>query len=365
MLWYLPKTSASRRAAAGILATVLVWVGAARALTPEEIAVYSGPDRAKILLEGAKKEGAVSLYTGMIVNQAVRPVLDAFGAKYPDIKAEYWRGDSAILLQKYFTEVRAGNVQADVVESGNVAGPLQEVGASIPFRSPSAEGYSSGYVDPKNQWVATRVSYFGTAYNTKTVPDAQAPKTYDDLLDPKWKGRMSWRAGNDSGAPLFILNVLLKYGDKAGEDYLKKLSAQQVVNYTNSARALVDAVGRGEYDLSLNIFAHHPLISKKVGAPLDVRMMDPIPSNINTIHLVKGVKHPHAAMLLIDFMLSKEGQTVLLEADYQPAHPSVDLDPTLQKILPRVAKMGENVITPEMMFARTQGLNDLFEKYFK
>ena len=330
-----------------------------------DIYTYTGPDRASRILDGARKEGKVVFYSAMIVNQALRPVGDAFQAKYPGVGFEFFRGDSRELIQKVMVEQRAAKPLADVVESEGIAAPTMKAGAVVPFLSPEAAPYLAQHKDAGNHYVAVRLSYFGMAYNTRTHNEGTVPKTYAELADPKYKDKLAWRAQSDSGSHLFISAMLRHLGDKDGEAYLKALSANKVVNYTGSARALVDRVGQGEYDFALNIFAHHPLISKAIGAPLDVRMMDPIPSNINTIHLVKGVKHPHAAMLLIDFMLSKEGQTVLLEADYQPAHPSVDLDPTLQKILPRVAKMGENVITPEMMFARTQGLNDLFEKYFK
>jgi ABC-type Fe3+ transport system substrate-binding protein len=117
-------------------------------------------------------------------------------------------------------------------------------------------------------------------------------------------------------APAVYLGRNARDGKEKGEAYLKKLSGQRIVNYAGSARALVDRVGEGEYKLALEIYAHHPLISKAKGAPLDVQMLDTVPSALSTIQLAKNAPHPNAAMLFIDFALSKEGQEVFRAAQY-------------------------------------------------
>ncbi|HXJ02520.1 MAG TPA: hypothetical protein VNH44_14955, partial [Micropepsaceae bacterium] len=110
---------------------------------------------------------------------------------------------------------------------------------------------------------------------------------------------------------------------------------------------------------------HHPLISKAKGAPLDTQMLDPVPSALSTIQLAKDAPHPNAAMLFIDFALSKEGQEVLRAAQYLSPNPQVDTDPSLRKIIPRLNGLKETVFTPELMFDTRDEANTLFNKYFR
>lgn len=332
---------------------------------PANIATYKGADRQALILDGAKREGKVVFYSGMIENQALRPMADAFKRKYPFVSVDYYRGDSRALVLKALTEQRARRVIGDIVESTGGAEALTKAGAVQPFYSPSAASFPPNYMDDAGMWIASRLDYFGMAYNTKTVSAADVPKSYEQLLDPKWKGAISWRSDSEIGAPLFIASVLRGMGKENGEAYLKRLAAQRVVNYAGSARALVDRVGEGEYKLALFIYAHHPLISKAKGAALDTQMLDPVPSTVSTIQLAKSPPHPYAAMLFIDFMLSKEGQEVLREAQYLSPNPAVDTDPGLAKIIPRLNYLRELVLTPEIMFESRNEANVLFDRYFR
>jgi ABC-type Fe3+ transport system substrate-binding protein len=268
-------------------------------------------------------------------------------------------------VQKALTERRAGRVMGDILESTGGAEALIRAGAVEPFYSPSVAGFPKNYVDPNGMWAASRLDYFGLAYNTRQVTAAEVPKTYDDLLNPKWKGAIAWRADSEVGAILFIAGIIREMGKEKGEAYLKKLSGQRVVNYAGSARALVDRVGEGEYKLALEIYAHHPLISKAKGAALDTQMLDPVPSALSTIQLAKNAPHLNAAMLFIDFTLSKEGQEVMRAAQYLSPNPEVDTDPSLRKIIPRLNGMHETVFTPELMFQARDQANALYNKYFR
>jgi ABC-type Fe3+ transport system substrate-binding protein len=350
---------------AAFAATAIAAGSAVVAAPAPNIATYTGADRAQRILDGARREGKVVFYSGMIENQALRPIADAFKKKYPFVAVEYWRGDSRALVQKALTERRAARVMGDILESTGGAEALIRAGAVEPFSSPSAAGFPKNYVDPRGMWAASRLDYFGMAYNTRQVTAAEVPKTYDDLLNPKWKGAIAWRADSEVGAELFIAGVMREMGKEKGEAYLKKLAAQRVVNYAGSARALVDRVGEGEYKLALEIYAHHPLISKAKGAALDTQMLDPVPSALSTIQLTKNAPHPNAAMLFIDFALSKEGQEVLKAAQYLSPNPQVDTEPSLRKIIPRLNGLKETVFTPELMFAARDEANALYNKYFR
>ena len=338
----------------------------ASAQSADDILFYKGPDREQKLIEGAKKEGQVVLYSALIVNQATRPIVEKFGKKYPFVKATYWRADSEDIAQKISAEVRANNVVADVFE-GTGVGELA-VGANLaqPYYTPAIEGYPSQYRDPAGMWTPTRLSYYSIAYNTRLVPTDKVPKSYEDLLDPQWKGKMSWRIGSASGTPLFITNLRLGWGEENAKAYFEKLKEQKIVNFgAGSARTLVDRVIAGEYAIALNIFAHHPLISKAKGAPVNSKLLDPTASTAATMGVVKGAKHPYAAMLLIDFILSKEGQEILSTAEYFPADPAVPPLQSLAGVVPKTAGVPENFIGPDKLVKYTDSSEEIFRQLFR
>src|SRR5262245_55075484 len=245
-------------------------VSAAAAQAPLDILNYRGPDREQKLIEGARKEGQVVFYSAMIVNQALRPIADKFGKKYPFIKMTYWRADSEDIAQKASAEVRAGNVVGDVLEGTGVGEQAVQAGLLVPYVTPAMAAYPPQYSDPSNMWTPTRLSYYSIAYNTRQVPEDQVPKSYEDLLDPRWKSKMAWRIGSASGTPLFLTNLRLAWGEEKARAYFEKLKDQKIVNFgSGSARTLVDRVIAGEYLIALNIFAHHPLISKAKAAPVN------------------------------------------------------------------------------------------------
>ena len=187
----------------------------ALALTTEEILNYKGPDRQKVLENGARKEGTVVIYSGMIVNQLLRPLTEAFEKKYPFIKTRYWRGDSNQVVVKVHAEIKANALVADVVEGSGMPGSIGGSKIVLPFYSPLFEALSKEDIAPDRTWAATRFRYIGLGYNTKFIAKDEAPKNYDDLLDPKWKGKMAWHAGSDaSGALVTITTLLATWGEQ-------------------------------------------------------------------------------------------------------------------------------------------------------
>jgi ABC-type Fe3+ transport system substrate-binding protein len=341
-------------------------VGSAYAQNPEDILLYKGADREQKLIEGAKKEGQVVLYSALIVNQATRPIVEKFGKKYPFVKATYWRADSEDITQKLSAEVRANNVVADVFEGTGVGEQAVGANLAVPYYTPAIGAYPAQYRDPAGMWTPTRLSYYSIAYSTRLVPPNKVPKSYEDLLDPQWKGKMAWRIGSASGTPLFITNLRLAWGEEKAKAYFEKLKEQKIVNFgAGSARTLVDRVIAGEYAIALNIFAHHPLISKAKGAPVNSQLLDPTASTAATMGVVKGVKHPFAAMLLIDFILSKEGQEILRDAEYFPADPAVAPLPVLTPVVPKTAGVPENFVGPDKLVKYTDSSEEIFRQLFR
>jgi ABC-type Fe3+ transport system substrate-binding protein len=242
---------------------------AAQPLTAAEVALLDSPQRQKILEEGAKKEGKVVWYTPLIVNQAVRPLKEAFEKKYPFITVDFHRANSRGLVQKWFSENTAKRYQADVVGGSEVTMLGKKAGLLLRIASPSLRDYPAELKDAQGYWNTTNLYFMTLAYNTGRIKPNEAPKTYDDLLQPKWKGRMAWHMASDTGTPLFIGNIISTLGEKAGTAYLQNLAKQNVISATASARGIVDLVVAGEYDIAINIFNNHAEISKNAGAPVD------------------------------------------------------------------------------------------------
>jgi len=342
----------------------LICAGAASAQAPD-IFHYRGADREQRLIEGARREGQVVLYSGLIVNQALRPITAGFMKKYPFVKMTFYRADSEDLLAKLSAESRANAVTADVLEATGGSEIAVDSGFTQAFSTPALDAFPKMYHDPKGHLAPTRLSYFSIAYNTRQVPADKVPKTYEDLLDPQWKGRMAWPVAN-TGRHLFLINLRLAWGEDKAMAYFQKLAGQKLINFASgSARTLVDRVIAGEYPVVLNIYAHHPLISAGKGAPVNSQLMQPVPSAAGTTALIKGAKHPHAALLLIDFMLSQEGQKILSDAEYFPARPDVPSLPHLAGIVPKTAGFTENYVSPPKLNAQIESTDAIIQKLFR
>src|SRR5438046_884783 len=293
------------------------------AATVDEITLYNKPDPHKILVDGARKEGKISWYTSLIVDQVVRPVKEAFEKKYPFLQVEYFRGNSERLVQKMFAEYQGKRYEVDIVD-GTVTAPMVKNGGYLQrFYSPHLAEYPAELKDPQGYWGVSNVYYFTLGYNTRMVKPNEVPKTYEDLLNPRWKGQMMWSTSRSSGAPMFIGNVLLSMGPEKGKAYLQKLKAQNIAKSTASNRQILDLTIAGEFPIALHIFNHHAYISKMAGAPVDWYGIEPVTATIQTIALAKNTPHPHAAMLLLDFVLSEQGQKAFQQSNYLLAHPKV------------------------------------------
>ena len=357
----------SRALLGGVAALTLLGTGSARALTTEEILNYHGADREQVLIDGAKKEGQVVFYCALIVNQALKPLADGFMKKFPFIKVAYWRGESEAIAQKLMAEEKSGNLQADLVEGTGVGEIVVQAGFAQPYYTPAIEEFPQRYRDSRNLWTPTRLSYFSLGYNTKLVPADKVPKSYEDLLDPMWSGgKLAWRIQSGSGTPLFLTNLRLAWGEERAMAYFKKLAAQKIVNFGNgSARTLVDRVIAGEYSIAMNIFAHHPQISKQKGAPVDSKLLDPVATTAGTMVVPKGLRHPYAAMLLADFVLSKDGQTILANAEYFPARPDVEPLESISHVVPGKVGVPDNFVSPENLNKYTESSEAIYQELFR
>ncbi len=175
---------------------------------------------------------------------------------------------------------------------------------------------------------------------------------------------MAWRVGSDSGAHMFVANIMLTMGDAKGAAFLRALSTQNIVAFAGSAQALIDRVIAGEYAITLTTAEHLPVIAASKGAPIAAQPLQPVPATVASIMAPKGVRHPHAAMLFIDFMLSPEGQSVLRDAQYFPVNAKVQPLQSLQAVSPRFAGLKENFISDSVLYETHSKVEAALKRYF-
>ncbi|QDC00696.1 extracellular solute-binding protein [Mesorhizobium sp. 8] len=315
------------------------------------------------LIDAAKKEGEVVWYSSLIVNQLVRPFAEAFEAKY-GIKVHYSRTPAGEMALKLVNEIKADSLQADVFDGNSAFFQAMPLDNLVAYSPPPAADYPAELKDAGGRYHAINVAVLTTSVNTSLVPEAEWPKTYDDLLDPKWQGKMAWTTDlTPNGPPGFIGNILKVYGEDKGMDYLGKLAAQDIVKVPASQRVVLDQVIAGEHMLGLMTFDHHAVISAAKGAPVAWLRIEPLVSTGNYVGLLKNSPHPNAGKLFIDYILSMEGQEVFQKANYLPAHPNVPAANV--ELKPEGGHFKATVITNEEALAGlpkwTRIYKDLFE----
>jgi iron(III) transport system substrate-binding protein len=272
---------------------------------------------------------------------------DAFQKKYPGIELQYSRQTNSDIALKILNESRARRLQADLFDGTNSIYPVMDAKLLAEYRPASAASYPAELKDAQGRWTAMNVFFMTTSYNTQLVPEAEAPKTYDDLLASKWKGKIVWT--NDpttQGPPGFIHTILTLKGQEQGMAWLKRFAAQESVFIPASQRVVMDKVIAGEFPVGVMTFNHHAAISRAQGAPVQWVKMEPLLQTINLLALLRDAPHPNAARLLIEFILSEDGQKVFADNDYVPASPAVPARSADLK--PDVGKFSVNLVTPDM-----------------
>jgi len=274
------------------------------------------------IIEAAKKEGEVVWYTSMALDQS-KVVVDRFQKNYPFIKPTLFRSSGGPLMNKVLTEARAGRYAFDVVGGrGEMIVAFKEKGLVAVYRSPETSMIDPDLYDKDGYWYVYYVVPNALGYNTKLVKKEELPKTYEDLLLPKWKGK---KISIDESAYLILQGLISAWGREAAVGYMKKLAAQDpVVSRGNTER--VAFVGAGEYPLVI-AYAHTVEREKFKGAPVDWVALEPAIVEIDPLMIGSKAPNPNAARLFLDFLLSKEGQEMLLEFQRIPVRKDVEPKP--------------------------------------
>ena len=315
------------------------------------------------LYAAAKSEGQVVWYTTLIFDTAVRPLIASFEQTYPGVEVKFTRNDSVPTALKIMTESRAGKPQADVFDGTETAEPLIQAGFVDKYVPPNVDEYPSQLRDPNEYWSAFLLYFLTPAVNTNLVPADQRPRTLDDLLDPKWRGKIAWNMSSSTGSMAFVAGVMQSMGEKNGYAYLLKLSKQRIINVDVTARAMVDRVAEGEYSIALGIFNHHAVMAAAKGAPVAWLKLDPIVGSLAMTGVVKNAPHPNAARLFVDFLLSRKTQELLANRGFLPAMPSVAAKtPDLK---PEGGGFTPVYLTPELVTSNFGRWSDVYNKLFR
>jgi len=284
--------------------------------TVAQVATYEGADRQARLIDGAKKEGELSIYYS---HPIVKTMADTFGQKY-GIKIKLWRGGSEAIMQRVTAESRAGRHELDVLFSTSADTEaavreklLQEV------RSPFHQDLIAGAVPAHRQWAAFNLDVFTASYNTKLVKKEDLPKTYQDLLDPKWKGKLAVEANDHVWWGALSADI----GEETARKLFDSIIATNGMSVRKGHSLLAGMVASGEVPMALTVYSWNPEQLKRKGAPVEGLYLRPLFAYPASVALMNKANSPNAAMLFYDFVLN-EGQKLMAEADYGPTSKKVD-----------------------------------------
>jgi iron(III) transport system substrate-binding protein len=269
--------------------------------------------------DGARAEAEVVLYSSLN-NEQIVTLVEAFKKKYPSIKPSFYRATSERVLQRTATEAKAGRFAVDVVTAAGFQLQLmKELGLTQSFTPPDASAYDAGFKDPDGHWINVHSLLNSMAYNTQLVRANEAPKKYEDLLAPRWKGRI----GVNVQDPEWYVNLQRRWGKEKARNFLKALAAQQP-GIRDGHNITAQLLAAGEFHAVTNTYAHIAARIKGQGGPIQYVFDEPVITYVHPIALVKAAPHPNAGKLLISFILSVEGQRMLRDQGRIPGHREVD-----------------------------------------
>jgi iron(III) transport system substrate-binding protein len=285
------------------------WGQTRKPSTIAELATYRGGDREALLYAGAKSEGKIVWYTSL-AGGSYKELVKAFETKYAGVKVDVYRASGADLVVRLEEEAKARRNIADTIETteGSLIF-LRDEKLLRPYDSPHLDKYPEDGKERADKnlvyWALARESYIGFTYNKTLVPKDAVPKNFDGLFHPALKSKMGISIGQTSDK---IIGAMIK---SKGEELVRKLKVQEIKLYSIDAPALVSTITTGEIAASPAIFQTHTLLAASKGAPVEWVPMDFVPTNVGSAAIAANPPHPHAALLMADFLLSPAGQQIL------------------------------------------------------
>ncbi|MGE5816955.1 MAG: ABC transporter substrate-binding protein [Deltaproteobacteria bacterium] len=275
----------------------------------------------KALEEGAKKEGKINLY-GSIRDDEAQPIVEAFEKKYPGVKLDYFRSSEDKLVSRILTEAKAQTHNFDVLIT-TIAAFLKSTGLALKWSPPSASGINRDLLDPDGNTTPVYINTNVIQYNTKLVAKADVPKSYEDLTNPKWKGKLCLE---DSDFEWFV-GLQNSMGKEKALDLFKRIAANQPA-LRNGHGLLSDLVVSGECPIAINNYGNQVSGAQKKGGATDFVAINPVITIVAPAVISKDAPHPNAAKLYVNWITSKEGQEFLVKNGGRiPVRTDVDPDP--------------------------------------
>src|SRR5215472_4318040 len=298
-----------------VLALVLAALPAFAQTRPlADIASDQAPDRMQKLIEGARKEGTLGIYTSRVAEDTT-PVTNAFTKKY-GVATQVWRASNQDVVQRAVTESRSGRCPADVISSGTPAlEPLSRERLLQPVKSPTAAEVMPQALRPHGDWVGISVNIISAAYNTNLVKPAEVPKSYDDLKNPRWKDRLAIEAEDSD----WFAALAGKLGEEKGVALLRDIVRVNGVSTRTGHTLLANMVAAGEVPLAITVYSYKPEQLAREGAPIRPLYLPPVIALATGVSVTRCAPHPNAAVLFYEFML-RDGQEILSGRDIVPTN---------------------------------------------
>ena len=285
--------------------------------TLAELAAYAGPDRTERLVAGARKEGLVTLYSSITVDD-MKVLTEAFARRY-GVKLQVWRASSEDILQRAVAEARAGRYEVDAIEtSAAEMESLHRERLLQEIKSPHIADLIAAAVQPHREWIGDRLNIIAAGYNTDLIRREDLPKSYEDLLAPKWKGKL----GIEADDAVWFGTLMSAMGEAKGLALFRDLVRLNGLSVRKGHTLLANLVVSGEVPFTLTVYHYKAEQLKKSGAPIDWYVLPPGVARFLGTGVLRRAPHPHAAVLFMDFMLS-EGQRVLLDHDFTPTNQKI------------------------------------------
>jgi iron(III) transport system substrate-binding protein len=273
-------------------------------------------------VEAARKEGKVVWYTSLALPSAEK-VAKLFEAAYPGVKVEVHRTGSQRILQRVMQELQANIKNVDVIHTSDAGHYvlLKEKKLLMKYTPAGIEGFPAGFKDKDGYHYGLRATVTVIAYNTKAVSAAEAPRTWKDLLDPKWKGKLVTAHPGYSGV---IATHVLALVHLHGWDYWKQL-AQNKVMLVQSAVDPGGVVASGERPVAVDGGDYTFYQLKKQGNPVEIVFpKEGVPLVVSPSAIAAFAPHPNAARLFTDFVFSRDVQQALADTEgLYTGHPGV------------------------------------------
>jgi iron(III) transport system substrate-binding protein len=310
-------------------------------------------------LEAAKKEGKVVWYTSLALSSSEK-VAKLFEAAYPGIKVEVHRTGSERILQRLMQELQANIKIADVVHTSDAGHYvlLKDKKLLMKYAPAGVDRFPAAFKDKDGYHYGLRATVNVIAYNSKIVPAAEAPRTWKDLLDPKWKGKLVTAHPGYSGV---IATHVLALVHLHGWDYFKQL-AQNKPMLVQSAVDPSGVVASGERPIAANGGDYTFYQVKKKGNPVEIVFpKEGVPLVVSPSAITSFAPHPNAARLFTDFIFSRDLQQVLAESEgLYTGHPDVKYPPDR----PKLSELNLLRVDPEELEKRNEEIKTRFVEFF-